>query len=323
MFDDQVMGSDRGAKGNVAVDGLEGGDMSAEEDPFLAQRPSQGAAVALAPPQMIDSDDSDPQVLNRPRHGRVNSMLRPDATSLAPMAFGRERAGTAVGALTAPWDPNIHRDQELEQAHDFAIDDALTQVSPKVAPKLFRGARAQALRGRMNGDSGVFDHGYDGVPAPERAPHTQGELTAMGASMDYQEDAGRPDQRRLDPKRHWKFWKQAHPKKPGAGAFMSEPDAGWDRVQSRGALGIPWLASMIGSKLFGSKGGRYDRRKADLARRDGHFDRAWETYGSTAKGRKGVMPDWVGQSTWARGKWDKKVSAVEPTDMERRIRMMV
>ena len=83
MFDDQVMGSDRGAKRNVAVDGLEGGDMSAEEDPFLAQRPSQGAAVALAPPQMIDSDDSDPQVLNRPRHGRVNSMLRPDATSLA------------------------------------------------------------------------------------------------------------------------------------------------------------------------------------------------------------------------------------------------
>lgn len=277
------------------------GSIGPGEDAFLARRPSQGAPANQGLGPIIEESDSDDDVDVRPRNGRINSMRRPGATSLEPMAFARERAGTMVGAMSAPWSPNFHRDGELEDTRQDSIDRLMKQkVGESRVPH-----EAKLLRDRMQGNTrALLPKGIDPQQAP--APHSEDEFQEMGEQMDYQEVLDGQRMRHLDPQRHWGLWTRAHPKKPDLGPFMSAPDAGWDRVQSRGFLGIPYLFSMLGSKLFGTKGGRYDRRKADLARRKGTFERAWETYGGNAEGKKGVTPDWINTSTWARGKWAEK-----------------
>lgn len=323
MFENEMMGPERVANRKLAAELLEGGDADydrmsrsgsflnddgggefmprgsiggGDEDflgnrPLLEPEPRQGLA------QIEEESDSDDEVAVRPRDGRINSMRRAGATSLAPMAFGRERAGTEVGAMTAPWSPNIHRDQELdEEAHDEM------EVALKRHKGVKRGAlQAAILRARMEGDSELF-----GNSPAIRPAHTSQELQEMGQQMGYQHGASSGLMANLDPKSQWQFWRQADPDQPDQGAFMSAPDAGWDRVTSRGFLGLPYLFSKLGSKLFGTKGGRYDRRKADLARRNGTFERAWETYGATREGRKGVMPDWIQDSDWARRTWQQR-----------------
>ena len=292
------------------------GSIGPDADPFIARRPSQGMPAVQAPAQIVEENDSDDETEVRPRDGRINSMRRPGPTSLEPMAFGRERAGTTLGTMSGPWSPNIHRDAELEEDRQFEIDGLLKQHPGEHRGKYQRGL----LRARMNGKTDAMFPGT--VPAEQaRAPHSEDEFQAMGEQLDYQQDASDPAQRYLDPKRHWPMWTQAHPKKPNQGAFMSAPDAGWDRVQSRGFLGLPYFFSMLGSKLFGTKGGRYDRRQADLARRKGTFERAWETYGPNDDGKRGVMPDWIRQSDWARGRWrsrDKSGLAVEMQRMQQK-----
>lgn len=335
MFEDEMMGPQRMADRAFAQEKLGGegadydafsrrgsfldddvdnepmrrGSIGPDGDPFIARRPSQGMPAVQAPAQIIEEADSDDEMDVRPRDGRINSMRRPGATSLEPMAFGRARAGTEVGAMSAPWSPNIHRDPELEEIHQASIDRHLKQNPGERRGEYERGL----LRARMNGKNALFNE----LQSPERPAHSEAELQAMGEQMDYQHDASDPGGRYLDPQRHWQMWRQANPERPHQGAFMSAPDAGWDRVQSRGFLGLPYFFSMLGSKLFGTKGGRYDRRKADLARRKGTFERAWETYGSTDEGRKGVMPDWIRQSDWARSRWRSRDNSGLAEEMHR------
>ena len=297
------------------------GSIGPDADPFIARRPSQGMPMVQAPAQIIEEADSDDEMDVRPRDGRINSMRRPGATSLEPMAFGRERAGTAVGAMSAPWSPNMHRDGELAEGHELridrrlGIDKALEEDTPLTKDQIKERVRQQAglLRTRMNGDTRALF----GKATKARPAHSAEEFQAMGEQLDYQQDESNPSARYLDPERHWNWWPQARPDKPNHAAFMSEPDAGWDRVQSRGFLGLPYFFSMLGSKLFGTKGGRYDRRQADLARRKGTFERAWETYGSNDWGKRGVMPDWIRQSDWARGKWRSRDNSGLAEEMQR------
>jgi hypothetical protein len=234
----------------------------------------------------------------QPRAQRSGSMRRAGAPSLEPMAFGRERAGTTVGWKNSPFTPDIYRNHEEEDIFD-GYAARLKERSPELDHLKIN---ANFLRGRMEHNPGVLDFG-DGEQAPERGPLTQAQMFEEGEKLDYQQDEKDVNQRYLSETRHHNYWTKAHPNRPNQGAFMSKPDAGWDRVKSRGFLGLPWFASMLGSKLFGMKGGRYDQRKSDLARRNGTFERARETYGSRPEGRKGVTPDWINESNWAREKW--------------------
>lgn len=341
LFEDEMMGPERMQRRNEAAALLGGGDadydrssrrgsfmndvdvddepmrrgsIAQDESNFLANRPDPGGESMGGGLPMIEEEASDPMFEDLrlgskpPKNARRGSTGRPGAASLEPMAFGRERAGTVVGRMGSPYTPDIYRNQD-EEDHFDALGEREQLKSPDLD---FRPVQAQFLRDRMNKSPDVLKFG-DGRRAPERSPLTQDEMFAEGDKLDYQHDAKRRDQRYLSQGRHWKYWGQAQPDKPDRGAFMSRPDDGWDRVKSRGFLGLPWFFSMLGSKLLGTKGGRYDQRKADLARRKGTFERARETYGSTAEGRQGVMPDWIDQSDWARGKWRSAEMKVNPT----------
>lgn len=307
LFEDEMMGPEHAAKqaDAQALLGGEGADYDAfsrrgsfAQDADFDDEPMRRGSVGPGADAFYAQRPLQEPVGVSARAGRVESMRRAGATSLEPMAFARERAGTVVGAQDSPWSPNIHRDGEHEETlEDWA--DARAERNPG-ADRL--AMSKNIFKDRMDGSARAIP----GRTMPERDPLTADDLQEEAEKLDYQHDESKPSERYLSQDRHWQFWDQAHPEKPNRGAFMSKPDAGWDRVTSRGFLGVPWLFSMLGSKLFGTKGGRYDRRKEDLARRNGTFERAWETYGSNAHGKRGVQPKWMQESAWGRLKWAGK-----------------
>lgn len=305
------------------------GSLAQGDEDGLDSEPDSGLDIGEEEPQFVQEAGTAGEGLaageagGRSIAGRTASVRRPGPTSLEPMAFGRERAGTVVGSQDAPFTPDIRRNDE----DDAYFDQSLEHWQKKNPRTNYRPLAAQFLGWRMgmNNDRKFLGLG-DGKPAQVRAPLTQDEIQAEGDKLDYQYDKSQPNQRYLSEQRNHQFWMQAHPEKPdayqGDAPFMSEPDAGWDRVKSRGFLGVPWLLSMLGSKLFGTKGGRYDQRKADLARRKGTFERARETYGLTTEGRQGVMPKWIGRSNWARQEWasaDKRTLFLMPNGVRSRL----